>query len=132
MMSSYRIPPKAILYIWSHSVSARLGKGEVEDEESNKKWHKKEGFSWNFVMGCFYINVSKNSIVSDVIFYLPWYKVIHWSSHICKKSYFHLCHSFLVKFSKQHRGSDRTKLTEPERDKKGHYASGVAFEWPHV
>ena len=33
--------------------------------------------------------MSKNSIVSeDVIFYLFWYKVIRWSSHIPKKSSF--------------------------------------------
>ena len=43
--------------------------------------------------------VSKNSIVSkDAIFYLLWYNVISWSSHICKK-YFFSFYSFLVKFS---------------------------------
>ena len=31
--------------------------------------------------------VSKNSIVfTNVIFYLRWYTVMHWSSHICKRS----------------------------------------------
>ena len=46
MMSSRRIPPKAIglLCIWDHSASKSLGKEEVEDEDSNKKGHIKDGF----------------------------------------------------------------------------------------
>ena len=44
--------------------------------------------------------MSKNSIVfSDVTFFLRWYNVIHWSSHIYKKSSFLSFYSFLVKFS---------------------------------
>ena len=43
--------------------------------------------------------VSKNSVVSkDVIFYLLWYNVIQWSSHICTKCFLSF-YSFLVKFS---------------------------------
>ena len=35
-----------------------LGKGEEVDEENNKKQHRKESFSWNFVnVGCLYIHV---------------------------------------------------------------------------
>ena len=29
-----------------HSASTSLGNGEGEDEESNKKWHRKEGVRW--------------------------------------------------------------------------------------
>ena len=45
--------------------------------------------------------VSKKSIVSkDAIFYLLWYNLIRWSSHICKKPSFLIpFYSFLVKFS---------------------------------
>ena len=44
-----------------------------------------------------HICVSINSIVpKDVIFYLLWYNVIRWSSHICKKSSFLSSYSFLV------------------------------------
>ena len=44
--------------------------------------------------------MSKNSIVfSDVTFFLRWYNVIQWSSHIYKKSSFLSFYSFLVKFS---------------------------------
>ena len=40
--------------------------------------------------------VPKNSLVSkDVIFYLPWYNVIGWNNHICKKSSFLSFYSFL-------------------------------------
>ena len=60
-----------------------------------------------FILTC----VSKNSIVSkDLTFYLLWYNAIRWSNHICKKSYFLSFYSFLVKFSEQHRESDRVKL----------------------
>ena len=55
--------------------------------------------------------VPKKSIVSkDVIFYLLWYNMIHWSSHICQKSSFLSFYSFLVKFSELHKGSDKVKL----------------------
>ena len=58
----------------------------------------------------------KNSIVfKDVIFYLRWYNVIRWSSHICKKSSFLSFFSFLVKFSEWHKGSGRVKLTKCDK-----------------
>ena len=47
-----------------------------------------------------------------MIFYLRWYNVIRWSSHICKRSSFLSFYSFLVKFSEWHRGSGRVKLTK--------------------
>ena len=37
MMSSHRIPPIAIYVSSGHSASVSFGKGEGEDEESNKK-----------------------------------------------------------------------------------------------
>ena len=48
MMSSHRITPIAILYIFigvrrSHSAITSLGKGKGVEEESNKKRHRKEG-----------------------------------------------------------------------------------------
>ena len=47
---------------------------------------------WLFIHTC----VSINSIMSkDVIFYLLWYNVIRWSSHICKISSFLSFYSFL-------------------------------------
>ena len=47
-----------------------------------------------------------------MIFYLRWYNVIRWSSHICKRSSFLSFYSFLVKFSEWHRGSGGVKLTK--------------------
>ena len=53
-----------------------------------------------FQNGAPYTCVSKNSIVSkDLVFYLLWYNMIRWSSHICKKSSFLSFYIFLVKFS---------------------------------
>ena len=44
--------------------------------------------------------MSKNSIVTkDLIFYLLWYGVVRWSSHLFKKSSFLSFYSSLVKFS---------------------------------
>ena len=44
MISSHRIPPIAILCIFrGHSLSTSLGKRDGVDEESNTKWHRKEG-----------------------------------------------------------------------------------------
>ena len=87
-------------------------------------------------MGVVYTTcASKNSIVSqDLIFYLLWYKVIPWSIHLPKKSYFSF-YSFLLKFSEWHRGSVRVKLTKcdiAEWGEKCHYASDILFECPHV
>ena len=154
------------MYLYrSHSASRYLTWEEGEDEECNKKWHRKEGvqskkvmssrkffyvrfsvtpfllfllgFSWSsdnitvskkestsqgeptsaseitlqylhkniiipLLCQCgFFIHtkLSKNSCVfKDVIFYLLWYNVIRWSSHIFKKSSFLSFYSFLVKF----------------------------------
>ena len=55
-------------------------------------------------MGCLYIRL---------------YKVIRWSSHICKKSSFLSFYSFLVKFSEWHSGSVRVKLTKCEKVRMG-------------
>ena len=80
--------------------------------------------------------VSKKSIVSkDLIFYLLWYNVIRWSSHVCKKSSFLSFCIFLVKFSEYYRRSDRVKLTKCDKvawGEKCHYASDILFEWPNV
>ena len=55
---------------------------------------------WLFI----HTSLAKNLFVSkDLIFYLLWYNVIRWSSHICKKFYFLAFYSFLVK------SSDNTK-----------------------
>ena len=47
MISSHRIPSVAILWIFvgtiKHKASTSLGKGKGVHEESNKKWHRKEG-----------------------------------------------------------------------------------------
>ena len=62
--------------------------------------------------------VSKNSIASqDVIFYLLRYNTISWSSQIKKNLLFSLLfsYSFLVKFSEQHRGSVKVKLTKCDK-----------------
>ena len=48
----------------------------------------------------------------DMTFYLLWYNMIRWSSHIRKKSSFLSFYSFLVKFSEYHRGSIRVKSTK--------------------
>ena len=40
-----------------------------------------------------------------MIFYLCWYNVICWSSHICKKSFSIPFYSFLMKFCEWHRES---------------------------
>ena len=51
---------------------------------------------WLFI----HTSLAKNSVVSKhLIFYLLWYNVIRWSSHICKKSSFLAFYSFLVKSS---------------------------------
>ena len=52
-----------------------------------------------------------------------------------KKSSFFSFYNFFVKFSEQHMGNDRVKLTKYgkiEWDEKCHYASDILFEWPHV
>ena len=155
------------MYLYrGHSASRFFGKGQGEDKESNRKWHREEGvhlkkwcpshkfsyvlfsvtqtfllgFSWSsanitlskkkstskkepttiteitilylhqniiipLLCQCgLFINtwVPKNSVVSkDAIFYLLWYNVIRWSSHIYKKSFFpfYSFSSFLVKFN---------------------------------
>ena len=47
MISSHRIPSVAILWIFVGTIkdkaSTSLGKGKGVHEESNKKWHRKEG-----------------------------------------------------------------------------------------
>ena len=71
----------------------------------------------------------------DAIFYLRWYNVIHWSSHIYKKSSFPSFYSYLVKFSEWHTGSGIVKLTKCDKvewDEKWRHASDILFEWPHV
>ena len=77
---------------------------------------------------------SKNSIMfRDVSFFLRWYNVIHWSSHIYKKSSFLSCYSFLVKFSEWHRGSDIVKMKKCDKvewGEKCYYASDVIFNGP--
>ena len=71
--------------------------------------------------------MSKNSIVfKDVIFYLRWYNVRRWSSHISKKSSFVSFHSFLGKFNEWHKGPARVKLAKYDNVEWGencHYAS---------
>ena len=65
-------------------------------ERGGRRWRKQQkmtqkgGFLMKlcrcglFMHKCVY----KNSVMSDVILYLVWYKVIHLNSHICKKYYF--------------------------------------------
>ena len=60
--------------------------------------------------------MSKNWFVSkDLIFYLFWYNVIRWSSHIFKNSSFLSFCSFLVKFSNKHRGSEKVKVSKCDK-----------------
>ena len=61
--------------------------------------------------------VSKSSVVSkDVVFFLFWYNLIRWSSHICKKISFLSFYSFLVKFIEWHSVSDGVKWTKCDKD----------------
>ena len=75
--------------------------------------------------------VSKYSIMfRDITFFLRWYNVIHWSSHIYKKSYSLSFYSFLAKFTEWHRGSGIVKLKKCDKVKWGekfHYASDMIF-----
>ena len=62
-------------------------------------WHKNIVIPLLCQCGLFlHTCASKNSVLPiDVIFYLFWYNMIRWSSHICKKFSFLSYYSFLVK-----------------------------------
>ena len=77
--------------------------------------------------------VPKNDYAFVVNFYLRWYNMKGWSVHICKKASFLSFYSFLVKFSRWHRGSGRVKLTDchkVEWGEKCNYASDIYWMAP--
>ena len=82
-----------------------------------------------------YACASKNAMLSkDVVFFLVWYNMIRWSSHIYRKSSFLSSHSLLF-LVKKHRGGHKIKMKKSDTGQWGekcHYASYIPFEWPHV
>ena len=94
-------------------------------------WYLRKNIKIPLLFQCgLFINtqVSKNSIVFvDVTFYLRWYNVIRWSSHICKKSSFLSFYSFFVKFSEWHRGNGRVNLTKCDKVEWGEKCNRHSF-----
>ena len=92
-------------FSWSHNITASNKKSTSKKEPTSASiWRLYKNIIILLICQCrFFIYttcVYKSWVVyHDVIFYLLCNKVIHWSSHICKKSFLSL-YSFFVKFRK--------------------------------
>ena len=93
-------------FSWSHNITASNKKSTSKKEPTSASiWRLHKNIIILLICQCrFFIYttcVYKSWVVyHDVIFYLLCNNVIHWSSHICKKSSFLSLYSFLVKFRK--------------------------------